>query len=275
MLSAKQKGSVMRAILVAIVMLVCAVPTTAQDLSGLARVDVERSKISDGWFGTTELTLALSQGVPYRVFSLSDPARLVIDFREVDFAGVAAAALLPETGRIAAVRFGAFRPGWSRLVLDLGAPLVPKEIAMPVDPSSGQAMLSITLKEVSAEDFAGQAGPPADADWGVQAADQPAAIEEDGFVVVIDPGHGGIDPGAVRDTTSEKELMLGIGLALRDALRRAGGVEVVLTRDTDTFVSLTGPGGTGASSRCGRFRVVACRRPEPRTGQGSNCLYPV
>ncbi|GGX46899.1 N-acetylmuramoyl-L-alanine amidase [Tateyamaria omphalii] len=230
----------MRAIIVAVLMWVSVVPVMAQDLSGLARVDVNKSKISDGWFGTTELTLSLSQGVPYRVFSLSEPPRLVVDFREVDFTGVSPDALLPEPGRISAVRFGAFKPGWSRLVLDLGAQMLPNEIAMPVDPSSGQATLSIKLHAVPADEFAERAGPPVDADWGVQAADQPPTIEAEDFVVVIDPGHGGIDPGAVRDTTSEKELMLGVGLALRDALRRAGGVEVVLTRDTDTFVSLTG-----------------------------------
>ncbi|WP_299748677.1 N-acetylmuramoyl-L-alanine amidase [uncultured Tateyamaria sp.] len=230
----------MRAILIAVVMWVCAFSVIAQDLSGLARVDVTQSEISDGWFGSTDLTLSLSQGVPFRVFSLSDPARLVVDFREVDFSGVSPEALLPEPGRISAIRFGAFKPGWSRLVLDLNAPMVPREIAMPVDPSSGRAVLNIALDEVSAKEFAERAGPPGDADWGVQAADEPPGMLEDGFVVVIDPGHGGIDPGAVRETTSEKELMLGIGLALRDALRRAGGIEVVLTRDTDTFVSLTG-----------------------------------
>ncbi|WP_299774495.1 N-acetylmuramoyl-L-alanine amidase [uncultured Tateyamaria sp.] len=230
----------MRAILIAVVMWVCAVSAMAQDLSGLARMDVTQSEISDGWFGSTDLTLSLSQGVPFRVFSLSDPARLVVDFREVDFSGVSPEALLPEPGRISAIRFGAFKPGWSRLVLDLNAPMVPREIAMLVDPSSGRAVLNIALDEVSAKEFAERAGPPGDADWGVQAADEPPGMLEDGFVVVIDPGHGGIDPGAVRETTSEKELMLGIGLALRDALRRAGGIEVVLTRDTDTFVSLTG-----------------------------------
>ncbi|WP_299546196.1 N-acetylmuramoyl-L-alanine amidase [uncultured Tateyamaria sp.] len=230
----------MRAIFVALMVWVYAVSTQAQDLSGLARVDVTNSEISDGWFGSSDLTLTLSQGVPYRVFSLSDPARLVVDFREVDFSGVSPDSLLPKPGRISAVRFGAFKPGWSRLVLDLDLPMLPKQIVMPVDSSSGRAVLSITLNEVSKEEFAERAGPPVDADWGVQAADQPPEPAPDGFVVVIDPGHGGIDPGAVRDTTSEKELMLGIGLALRDALRRAGGVEVVLTRDTDTFVSLTG-----------------------------------
>ncbi|KIC49022.1 N-acetylmuramoyl-L-alanine amidase [Tateyamaria sp. ANG-S1] len=230
----------MRAILVAVMMWLCATAVAAQDLSGLARVDPARSAISDGWFGGTEITLGLSQGVPFRVFTLADPARLVVDFREVDFAGVAPETLLPEPGRVAAIRFGAFKPGWSRLVVDLAEPMVPDTIAMPVDASSGQAVLNITLRGADATAFAAQTGAPPDANWAVEAAAPPPVVQDDSFVVVIDPGHGGIDPGAVRETTSEKDLMLDIGIALRDALRRAGGVEVVLTRDTDTFVSLTG-----------------------------------
>lgn len=217
---------------------VTALGAVAQDLSGLARVDVARSAINDGWFGKTTLSLALSQGVPYRVFTLDDPARLVVDFREVDFAGVTAEALLPAPGRVAAVRFGAFRPGWSRLVADLAQPMLPTEIAMPVDVSSGQAQLKITLDTADPDAFASVAGAPIDPGWAPQSAAIPQPPTEDAFVVVIDPGHGGIDPGAVRDTTTEKDLMLSIGRDLRDALRRAGAVEVVMTRDADMFVSL-------------------------------------
>ena len=60
-----------------------AVPLAAQDLSGLARVDAAASQFVDTRSGA-ELTLSLSQGVPYRVFTLTEPARLVVDFREVD-----------------------------------------------------------------------------------------------------------------------------------------------------------------------------------------------
>ena len=230
----------MRALLISVLMWAMALSATAQDLSGLARVDMGQSGIDEGWFGGTELTLALSQGVPFRVFVLDNPARLVADFREVDFAGVQADALLGDASSIAAIRFGTFKPGWSRLVADLSEPMLPVEIGMPVDTSTGAATLRIAMEKVDVSDFAARAGAPVDPSWGVQAAAPPAIADDDAFVVVIDPGHGGVDPGAVRDTTTEKDLMLGIGLALRDALRRAGGVEVVLTRDRDEFVSLTG-----------------------------------
>ncbi len=211
----------------------------AQDLTAIARVDPAASAIRDGWRGTTQITLALSQGVPFRVFTLADPPRLVVDFREADWSGVTADALLAETDGVVAARFGAFQPGWSRLVADLAEPLLPDDIAMPVDPVTGRAELSITLRPARAEDFAAAAGAPANALWPRGPALPDAApAGDDRFVVVIDPGHGGIDPGAERDGVTEKDLMLTIARSLRDTLVRSGLADVVLTRDEDIFVSL-------------------------------------
>lgn len=230
----------MRIFLTGLVLWLVALGARADDLTGLARVDPSESVISDGWFGETTVELSLSQGVPFRVFTLTEPPRLVVDFREVDFSGVRAETILPEPGRVSAVRFGTFKPGWSRLVADLSTPMVPKTVEMPVDSASGRAVLRIALSAASEAEFAARALLAGHAGWGVAAAAPPPAPEPDRFVVVIDPGHGGVDPGAERGTTNEKQLMLDIGLALRDALRRTGEVEVFMTRDRDMFVSLPG-----------------------------------
>jgi len=225
------------------VSLICALMVAshvnAQGLSALARVDAQASGIEDGWWGRTDLTLALSQGVPYRVFTLDGPARLVVDFREVDFNGVAAAALLTGTDRVTGVRFGAFQPGWSRLVADLAEPMLPREIGMPVDLNTGRATLQIELDSVAAEDFAAASGTPKAPNWAPAFLnlDAPKVVDDGIFTVVLDPGHGGIDPGAERDGVNEKELMLSFARTLADALRREG-VNVVLTRDEDVFVPL-------------------------------------
>ncbi len=219
--------------------LLAGAPLRAQDLTALARVDPATSEITDGWFGKTTLRLGLSQGVPFRVFMLDTPARLVVDFREVEFAGLRKDALLAEPGRVSDVRFGAFQPGWSRLVLDLDAPMVPTQIGMPVDVASGAAVLEIALKTTDAETFAAQAGAPNTAAWPM-ALTRPPKMEprDDGrFIIVLDPGHGGIDPGAEREGVAEKDLMLSFARQLQETLRRAG-VEVVLTRDEDIFVAL-------------------------------------
>ena len=218
----------------------CVHSVAAQDLTALARVDPAQSGITDKWFGRTTINVSLSQGVPFRLFLLDAPARLVVDFQEADWSGVSRADLLPEPGRIADLRFGAFQPGWSRLVVDLAEPMLPVETGMPVDTASGAAKLEITLKTASAEDFAAAAGMPVDPSWteAFVAPPKPQIPEaEDRFVVVIDPGHGGIDPGAERDDVTEKDLMLSLGRELRDALVRSGA-DVVMTREDDRFVAL-------------------------------------
>lgn len=211
----------------------------SQDLTALARVEPAQSTIKDGWFGRTDITLQLSQGVPFRVFTLDAPARLVVDFREVDFSGLLASDLLQESGHITGLRFGAFQPGWSRLVVDLAEPMLATEIGMPVDPNTGRATLGIMLKTVSADDFARAAGTPPDPNWAPAflAPAKPVVVDDGRFVVVLDPGHGGVDPGAEQNGVNEKHLMLSFAQTLADVLRRSG-VDVVLTRESDVFVAL-------------------------------------
>ncbi len=214
------------------------ISAAAQPLTGLARFEADRSSIHDGWFGETELSLALSLGVPFRVFTLDDPARLVVDFSEVDFADADPEALLPEDGRITALRAGPIAPGWSRLVADLAEPMLPDEVAMGVDKASGQAVLHIQLNRAQAEDFAAKSGAPDGANW-LASKEKPKTQprQADTFRVLLDPGHGGIDPGAEREGLVEKKIVLDFAITLRDLLRREG-VDVVMTRDTDVFVSL-------------------------------------
>lgn len=219
---------------------VLSVSATAQALTGLARLDADESIIADVWGGGVSVELKLSQGVPFRVFTLSGPPRLVLDFSEVDFGAARAGDLLAEPGRVGAVRFGAYRPGWSRLVADLSEPMLPEAVAMAVDQSTGQAVLSLSLTRASAEEFVAASGEPDAASWLPDQVAVPApSVIAGEFTVVLDPGHGGIDPGAERDGLVEKRLVLDVALALRDQLRR-DGVKVVMTRARDEFVSLEG-----------------------------------
>ncbi|SFK56445.1 N-acetylmuramoyl-L-alanine amidase [Shimia haliotis] len=216
----------------------------AQEFSALARLDANKSGLTEGWRGAVTLELGLSQGVPWRMFHLDEPRRLVLDFREVDWGSTEAADLGSAQG-VGAVRFGGYRPGWSRMVLDLEAPLMVQSAEMAVQDGAGAAVLTVTLEPGTAEDFAKGAGAPYDPRWdlpkpetdGVASSTKP---EWAPTVVLLDPGHGGIDPGAERDGVQEKALMLSFSRELRDTLRRAGGFEVHVTRDADVFVSLEG-----------------------------------
>ncbi|NBR88572.1 MAG: N-acetylmuramoyl-L-alanine amidase [Rhodobacteraceae bacterium] len=210
---------------------------SAQGFGALARVEAE-ARITDKGQGL-DLNLPLSQGVPWRLYTLDAPRRVVLDFREVDWSGLPRDFDRAETAL--SVRTGGFQPGWSRMVIELARPLSVTEAGMRVDPVTNKAILKLRLTPTDAESFALAAGAPHDPRWDLP---PPAAVvpkrKPDGpFLVVLDPGHGGIDPGAEREGVNEKSLMLTFAKELTEELRRAG-LEVVLTRDEDVFVSLEG-----------------------------------
>lgn len=217
-----------------------AMPAFAQDFSGLARVDMAQSQIVDADDGL-EVTLNLSQTVPYRVFTVADPPRLVVDFREVDWTGVSRTAL-DNADRAEDVRFGVLRPGWSRLVVIMDGPMVVNQAGMAVDDDSSAARLIVTTRATDDVEFEAKSGVPESSLWGEITPAEPSLaapdVDNGPLVVVIDPGHGGIDPGAHRGSVIEAKLMLRLAVELADALNRAGGVRAVLTREADVFVPL-------------------------------------
>lgn len=227
--------------LVLSLLLVWPVSLPAQEFSGLARLDVAQSQVRDAGDGL-EVTLYLSQPVPFRVFTLDAPRRLVMDFREVDWRGASRAGLL-NADNATDLRFGAFRPGWSRLVIDLAGPTAIETAGMEVDKTDGTAVVRVRLSPTDSEAFAESSGAPPDPDWDMHVTDRPtlAAPAEDGdddLIVVIDPGHGGIDPGAVRGGIKEADVILQFSIELEEALARAGDIRPVLTRRADIFVPL-------------------------------------
>jgi N-acetylmuramoyl-L-alanine amidase len=217
-----------------ILFLLTSLPLRAEDLSALARVDAMRSGLVATGSGL-ELRLGLSQPVPWRVRLLDNPPRLVIDTREVDWSGAEVLAMVRPA---VAMRAGSFRPGWSRLVLELAGPhrLVRAEMA-----TTDATRIDVSLAPTDAESFAAEADRPDLPDWALPAAADLVAPLPEGsgpLVIVLDPGHGGIDPGAERDGTSEAALMLTFARELKEALIRDGRFRVVLTRDDDVFVPL-------------------------------------
>ncbi|MEO1639855.1 MAG: N-acetylmuramoyl-L-alanine amidase [Pseudomonadota bacterium] len=202
-------------------------------------IDPERTSISDGWW-SLEVEVGLSEIVPYRVFLLDEPRRLIVDFEGAAFGGTDPATLL-SGDRATGVRTGPLRPGWSRMVVDLAEPLVVEEAGM----TSGAdgADLRIILEQASAEEFASAAGAPPDPGWDMVTGFDPSAAaalaRSDDFVVVIDPGHGGIDPGAVRGGIKEADLMLVMASELAVMLAELPNVATVLTRERDQFVPLS------------------------------------
>ncbi|WP_420858771.1 N-acetylmuramoyl-L-alanine amidase [Marivivens marinus] len=215
----------------------------AQDLTALARLDVGQSAVRDTRSGP-EVDLFLSQPVPWRAFTLTDPARLVLDFREVDWRGASAETLLQGRAGASDLRFGTLRPGWSRLVLDLTGPYAIDTAGMRVSEVDGTAHLTVALQRVNDAEFAAASGaPPEGPEWAALTLADPTLPAPDPaepgiLTVVVDPGHGGIDPGAERDGLQEADLMLRLGLDLAEAINRSGTMRAILTRTDDSFVPL-------------------------------------
>ena len=220
-------------------------PAAAQDL---AVTEVRLGVHPD----STRFVLELSGGVEPRIFGLPDPYRVVIDLPQVRF-DLAADAADAAAGVVTKMRYGQFRPGTSRLVIDLAEPAKVKRHFILEPQSSDQAWrLVIDLETTDRADFI-TAMRPAPTSVVTPAAPPPLLNDQDRDpdapqVVVIDPGHGGIDPGAVGgDGSLEKDLVLDYALEIRRQLNAIGDYEVVLTREADVFLPL-------------RARVDAARR---------------
>lgn len=213
-----------------------ALPVQSEGLSALARLDAGNSSLMGRGDGGLDLNLEISRAVPWRLRFMDAPPRLVIDTREVDWTGAPGLGLPPE---VLALRAGSFRPGWSRLVIELSGPqrLVSAEMAT----ADQRAVIRISLAPSDAGAFAAEAAKPDLPDWAPPKAAEPASPPAEGsgpLVIVLDPGHGGIDPGAERDGTTEAGLTLTFARELKDMLVRDGRFTVVLTRDDDRFVPL-------------------------------------
>ncbi|MBK0397978.1 N-acetylmuramoyl-L-alanine amidase [Limibaculum sp. M0105] len=193
-------------------------------LSGLATRDIP---------GGIVLSMTLSEAAPFTFFTLDEPRRLVIDYVSSTGEGPARTPAL-ETP-LGTPRFGLFRPDRARVVVPLDRPMRVSRAAQ-VD---GGAGVEFTLLQVSAEDFAARAGWPAGARWEAGGAPVPPAQPGDPrLVVAIDPGHGGIDPGATAGDVMEKHVVLAFAQRLARHLEASGEARAVLTRDRDIFLPL-------------------------------------
>jgi N-acetylmuramoyl-L-alanine amidase len=202
----------------------------------------------------TRFVLDLDKPIQFRAFTLADPYRVVVDIPQVDFR-LPAEAGTTGRGLIQAFRYGLVMPGGSRIVFDLTGPArIAKSYVL--DAANGQPpRLVLELEQVDRTGFvqslAAESRPELRPALSVaadpvvamkttvpeSAAPAPAAPDSRP-VVVIDPGHGGVDNGTQAGGENEKDLVLGFGLALRDRVEKAGKYRVVMTREDDTFIPL-------------------------------------
>lgn len=172
--------------------------------------------------------------------SLSDPPRVIVDLPETEFR------LPPGAGQqghglVSAFRFGLIEAGKSRIVLDTVGPVRVARTEVVLDEAGGAFRLEIELAPTTVRELA--AIELAEAALSFRPAmPEPQATERRGLparpVIVVDAGHGGIDPGAAGARIAEKDLVLSVARHIERALNASGRYEVAMTRTRDVFVSL-------------------------------------
>lgn len=210
----------------------------------------------------TRFVADVSKTVSFSVYVLPEPYRVIIDLPGVSFD------LPPGIGHkvrglVSEYRYGTLEDGKSRIVIDTNGPVL-IEKSFLVEPQLGQpARLVVDIVKTTEEafvksynselarnqqDIAKLAGQPLalpSTNAVVEGSDSPPkkkviqANKTSKKIIVLDPGHGGIDPGAMSASgTREKDVVLAFASTLRKALVATGKYDVVLTRYDDRFVSL-------------------------------------
>jgi N-acetylmuramoyl-L-alanine amidase len=189
----------------------------------------------------TRFVLDLSRKVDLHAFTLADPYRVVVDIPEVIF-HLPARAGQSGRGLIKAFRFGLMMEGASRIVLDVIRPVRvakayavdtaagdPARLVLELVPTDRQSF----LRQVAIEDQLLTAQP-------AELPPQPRAGKADPRpLVVLDPGHGGIDTGTRAPTGEmEKDIVLDFAKRLRKRILAFGKYRVLMTRTEDVYVPL-------------------------------------
>ena len=197
-----------------------------------ARLIKENSFAKDRFFGGIEINLQLSQGVPYKIWMDRDPLSLIIDFNVLNFNGIDLEKI-NQSKNIKSIEIKELDTEWSRLSFHLADYWAIENTEMSISPQDNSASLSIFLKSISEGIFSLTDKPNKDF-----SSNKISAIENNDFVVVLDPGHGGRDPGAEAGGYRESSLMLELAEAVKESLIRNTDFKVVLTRTEDRFLSL-------------------------------------
>ncbi len=222
-----------------ILCLVAAVPAS------LAKPSVTAARIGQHP-DRTRFVMEISEAPAYQVFTLPDPFRVVMDLPELDWR-LPPDAVPRKTAVVEDLRFGLFAPGRSRVVLDVKGPVkVTRVVILPPDGNVSNHRIVVDIESISRQAFfegervpivsAVPLPPPQSAALPAVPA-KPSADKRP--TVIIDVGHGGIDPGARGISgTYEKKLVLDYARELQRQLEATGRYRVVITRDRDVFLPL-------------------------------------
>ena len=188
-----------------------------------------------------EFRLKLDEMVPFKVYSLNDPNRIVVELdtstiNSVDDLEITSSPLMGEINFLKAIE------GWSAISIKLETPMKVQNLAMkPLKLDSSKVELSFELFPINQKEFDGIVklfGDDIHDERLVNINKDFDYIKNNKLIVVIDPGHGGVDPGAQVKTIREADLMLSLAKVVAEEIERLDNTSVILTRTIDEFTSL-------------------------------------
>ncbi len=263
-------------------------------LGAFLPLNVQAQNLLDIRLGTaderTRAVIEIDRALPYEAFTLSGPPRLVIDFTGL---GVPEGFEPTQSrhGLIRDVRLGQFNANVTRVVLDLSesgrvansfflSPQGGSAYRLVLDLTAGQpAPDGVLVAESEVQpppatsggttSTTGSAGTPQVADCaGCEMIplppQRPTSIAPQRYIIVIDPGHGGSDPGAVSRGVRESDIVLEMAKEISNELRSTGAYDVYLTRGSDTSVPLRERAGLARGRAADFFLSIhANANPDP------------
>ena len=188
-----------------------------------------------------DFRLKLDEMVPFKVYSLNDPNRIVLELdtstiNSLDDLDITSSPLMGEINFLKAIE------GWSAISIKLEIPMKVQNLAMkPLKLDSSKVELSFELFPINQKEFDGIVNLFVNDIHDERLVNIKKDFDynkNDKLIVVIDPGHGGVDPGAQVKTIREADLMLSLAKVVAEEIERLDNTTVILTRTIDEFTSL-------------------------------------
>ncbi len=182
-------------------------------------------RISQASSEHTRVVFDLSRGVEHHIFLLSNPNRVVVDLTQTR-KSTALAVDRQTTNLLGGVRSAQRKSGELRVVLDLKDNVTPRSFALQPDGNSGYRLVV---------DMHADGSDPTP----ISTSQQQRQKQKKDFIIALDPGHGGRDPGAIgKKGTREKDITLAVAKKLKTLINRTPGFRAVLTREDDRLIKL-------------------------------------
>ena len=210
-------------------------------LLNIGTISVVQIANASNYTDAYDFRLKLDEPVPFKVYSLNDPNRIVVELatsaiNSLDDLEITSSLLMGEINFLKAIE------GWSAISIKLETPMKVQNLAMkPLKLDGSKVELSFELFPINQKEFDGIVKL-----FGNDIHDERLVNIKKDFdynrnnklIVLIDPGHGGVDPGAQVKTIREADLMLSLAKVVAEEIERLDNTTVILTRTIDEFTSL-------------------------------------